>query len=132
MTEIGSITSIVVIIGVFIGIVARTVLRFMEKLKAAENAGDVLKFDHKFMITAVIAFIAALAPTITLFPTVLALVGGENSSLALASVLVISAMAAYGSNEAINYTVKVTEKSAVNAALRVREKEEQQQNSSQK
>ncbi len=111
MTSIGDITVLTVIAGVFIGIVGRTVLRFLEKLRAAEETGEQFKFSLKFLITAVIGFITAIAPTVILFPVVMEKIGPAMGGLALPAILIISAMTAYGTNEAVNYSVKVTENS---------------------
>lgn len=125
MLSVGDTTTIATIVGIFIGIVARTVLRYLEKLRAAEQTGEQMKFDQKFLVTAIIGFVMALAPTITLFPTIVEKIG-PLGGLALPAVVITSAMAAYGTNEAINYGVKVTENSVKASYNRLQSKQQKE------
>lgn len=89
-------TETIVIIGAIVGTAARTLFPYWEKLR--ENP-DII-FERKFLGTAIVSFVAAVAIGIGIFPTLLE--GVANSDLSLAGVFATTALAAFGLNAGTN------------------------------
>jgi hypothetical protein len=86
----------VVFIGAIVGSAARTLFPFWEK--ARENP-DII-FERKFLGTAIISFVSAVALGIGAFPTLLQTVEGMNLSPGV--IFAIVATAAFGINSGAN------------------------------
>lgn len=94
--EIGMSNEVIVIIGAVVGSAARTLFPFWEKLR--ENPE--LIFERKFLGTAIISFVSAVALGIGAFPTLLESVQGLNLSPGV--IFAIVATAAFGINSGAN------------------------------
>ena len=95
---------IVVYIAIVLGTVAGTLYPYWSKLREFPE----MAFEKKFLGTAVISFIASLAISVSLFPTLLAQATAD-SSLSLASVFAITALSAFGLNRASNMIMPGTQ-----------------------
>ncbi len=56
-------------IGVFVGVLLRTLLPYIRKLKEAEGAEKQLSFDIKYVGTAIFAMIVSFVVSTLIFPT---------------------------------------------------------------
>jgi hypothetical protein len=61
---------VIAFIGVFLGCLARTVLPYLKKARDAATENKPFKFDYKFAITSVVAFIESIVVSILLFTKV--------------------------------------------------------------
>lgn len=113
MITFGSVTSWIVILGVLVGLSARTLLPYWDKLKS----GEIDVFDRKFLGTAVIAFIASIVPAFAFFPVAMQQIGPYLGSFGIPTIFVISALMAYGTNDVINYGLKQSQKAGADATL---------------
>ncbi len=60
--------TIIAFLGVFLGVFFRTVLPYIRKMKEAEERGERLPFDFKYLGTAIFAFMVSLTVTLLTFP----------------------------------------------------------------
>lgn len=99
-------TEVIVIIAAIVGTAARTLYPYWERLRIDPD----LIFERKFLGTAIVSFVGAMAIGLSLFPALLENVA--NSTLSAAGVFVVVALMAYsisaGSNEALKRTTTTT------------------------
>ena len=96
-------TEAVVIIGGIVGTAARTLFPFWERLR--ENPD--LLFERKFLGTAIVSFVSAIAIGVGLYPSLLANIQDSGvSGLSISAIFVITALAAYGLNSGANDLLK--------------------------
>lgn len=113
---LGNMTSWLVFIGIAIGQAGRTLIPYWDKLKS----GEIDMFDKKFVGTAIIAFVGAVIPSLALFPTVMEQLDPSIANVGLAATFVLAILIGYGANDIVNYGLKLSTKSASNAALEKR------------
>ena len=57
-----------VFIGVFLGILGRTFLPYLRKLREAADRGDRLLFDYRYLVSAMVSVILSLFTAILILP----------------------------------------------------------------
>ena len=95
MTDSG-LVELMVFVGAVMGAFAATMLPFWAKLREDPN----LVFEKKFIGTAIVAFVTAVALGIGVFPALLS--GVADSALSLGAIFAITAAAAFGLNRGAN------------------------------
>lgn len=56
-------------IAIFLGVLCRTLFPYVKKVKEAEAKGDLLKFDYKYLYTAISSLVLSVIVTLLIFPT---------------------------------------------------------------
>lgn len=56
-------------IGIFVGVLLRTLLPYVKKLKKAEDKNEEFKFDFKYAGTAIFALVISFVVSTLIFPT---------------------------------------------------------------
>ena len=92
-------TDLTVIGGAVLGNFARTMIPYWAKLKETPE----ILFEKKFLGTAIISFLGAIGVGLGLFPTILETV--DVSSMSLAGIFAIVALASFGLNAGINWGI---------------------------
>ena len=59
----------IVFIAIFLGVLCRTLFPYVKKMKEAEAKGDLLKFDYKYLYTAISSLVLSVIVTLLIFPT---------------------------------------------------------------
>lgn len=59
----------VALLGVFLGVLARTVIPYREKVKEAAAKGEALKFDIQYFLTAISAVAISAVVSMLVFPS---------------------------------------------------------------
>lgn len=85
------------LIGLFLGILARTLFPYLKKAKEAEEAGNELPFNKKFTYTAIYSFVSAGIGAIMLFATYTVPPG-----LTVIQVGIVAFLAGYVENDIMN------------------------------
>lgn len=91
---------LIVFIGVFLGCLIRTVLPYIKKERELAEQGKTLKFDYKFALTGILAFLESVTVALTLFTKV-----PVDVTLSPFYLFVSSFTFAYTSNDIINTAV---------------------------
>lgn len=105
MIEIGSLTSWVVFTACVVGQSARTLLPYFNKMQT----GEIQHFDMKFFATVLMAFAAALTPSMLFFPVVMGMIPTDYALMGTPFVFLFVVIAAYGANDIVNKGVKAVE-----------------------
>ena len=98
MIEIGSLTSWVVFTACVVGQSARTLIPYFNRIQT----GEIDHFDLKFFATVLMAFAAALTPSMLFFPVVMEMIPDDYALMGTPFVFLFVAIAAYGANDIIN------------------------------
>lgn len=105
MIEIGSLTSWVVFTACVVGQSARTLLPYFNKIQT----GEIQHFNMKFFATVLMAFAAALTPSMLFFPVVMGMIPVDYALMGVPFVFLFVVIAAYGANDIVNKGVKAVE-----------------------
>jgi len=98
MIEIGSITSWVVFTACVVGQSARTLIPYFNKMQT----GEITNFDMKFFATVLMAFAAALTPSMLFFPVIMGMIPEDYALMGTPFIFLFVVIAAYGANDIIN------------------------------
>lgn len=93
--------TIVAFIGLFLGCLARVALPFLRKAKEAADAGQPIKFELRYLITAIFSVVIAVIEAMILFPTF---------NLPAESALVVAFLFGWANTDVLNEIVSTAKK----------------------